>query len=98
VVQKRKNIKVISERLEIDNLLSRFKSSRSIGELEVLGKSYEGFISNISDVTLSINFKGIIPPAATFIEINVPSGHIIYSSVVYFRYSRVEIIISTPLE
>ncbi len=96
---KEENIKVISERLEIDNLLSRFKSSRSIGELEVLGKSYEGFISNISDVTLSINFKGIIPPAATFIEINVPSGHIIYSfrsSILDIQES--EIIISTPLE
>lgn len=91
--------KLITDHLEIDKLLSRFRSARSITELEVLGKTYEGNIHSVSDVTLSIHYKGLIPSTAASVEVSVTSGHTIYtfkSPILDIQDS--EITISAPTE
>ncbi len=91
--------RLISDHLEIDKLLTRFRSARSVAELEVLGKTYEGNIHSVSDVTLSLHYKGLIPSTATSVEVSVTSGHTIYtfkSSILDIQDS--EITLSVPTE
>lgn len=91
--------KIIDDSLEIQKLLSKFKGTRTIVDFEISGKSYQGLLKEVSDVTISIGFKGIIVEAATFVEINIASGLTIYN----FRSSILdlednEMILSTPSE
>jgi uncharacterized membrane protein len=91
--------KIINDHLEIEKLLNRFRSTRAIVEIEVLGKTYEGNIHSVSDVTLSIHYKGVMPSTASSLTLNVTSGHTIYTfntSILDIQDS--EAVISTPTE
>lgn len=79
--------KVITDYAEVEKQLNKFRGTRAHCEMEILGKTYEGTITSVSDITLSIHYKGLIPVAATFVEVSITSGHTIYS----FRTSILDI-------
>jgi hypothetical protein len=91
--------KIINDHQEIEKLLNRFRSTRAVVEIEVLGKTYEGNIHSVSDVTLSLHYKGVIPATASSLTVNITSGHTIYkftTSILDVQDS--EAVISTPNE
>ncbi len=91
--------KIINDHFEIEKLLNRFRSTRAIVEIEVLGKTYEGNIHSVSDVTLSIHYKGVMPSTASSLTLNITSGHTIYTfSTSILDIQDSEAVISTPTE